>query len=42
MNHGQFYGIDFNERLKIKGEKGYGVSIAIAVKDGVENYFSGS
>ena len=42
MSHGQFHGIDFNERLKIKGEKGYGVSIAAAGKNGIETYCAGS
>ena len=38
----QFYGVDVNEILKIKGKKGYGVSIAIAQNDQVETFCSGS
>ena len=37
-----FHGINVNDMLKIKGKRGYGVSIAIATGDDVETYCSGS
>ena len=37
-----FYGIDVDGLLRIKGKRGYGVSIAIARGDDIETYCSGS
>lgn len=37
-----FHGVNVNELLKIKGKKGYGVSLAFARGDSVETFCSGS
>ena len=37
-----FHGTDVNALLKIKGNRGYGVSLALAKGDGVETFCSGS
>ena len=37
-----FHGVDVNGILKIKGKKGYGVSLAVAKGDGIETYCAGS
>ena len=37
-----FCGVNVDEQLKIKGNRGYGVSIAVAQGDDVETYCAGS
>ena len=37
-----FHGVDVNKELKIKGKKGYGVSVAVARGGSIETYCSGS
>ena len=38
----QFHGVDVNALVKIKGKKGYGVSLALAKGDRLETFCSGS
>ena len=38
----QFHGVDVNALVKIKGNKGYGVSLALAKGDRLETFCSGS
>ncbi len=38
----EFYGVNVNERLRIKGKKGYGVSIAVFDGDDLDTYCAGS
>ena len=38
----EFYGINVNERLRIKGKTGYGVSIAVFDGEGLDTYCAGS
>ena len=40
--NGRFHGVDVNGLLKIRGNKGYGVSLAIAKGDCTETFCSGS
>ena len=37
-----FHGADVNALLKIRGNRGYGVSLALAKGDGIETFCSGS
>ena len=37
-----FHGVDVNEKLGIRGRRGYGVSIALARGDNIETFCSGS
>ena len=38
----EFYGVNVNERLRIKGKKGYGVSIAVFDGEDLDTYCAGS
>jgi len=38
----EFYGVNVDERLRIKGQKGYGVSIAVFDGEDLDTYCSGS
>ena len=38
----EFYGVDVNSRLRVKGKKGYGVSIAVFDGEDLDTYCAGS